>query len=196
MTMAPFARQTRRANDPTRIPTFVPALFLSLVLGAALVFRFSPWQQWQASTQVAPPPAEIVSPVAHHAESNGGAIVVPAGWLSGSEPGHHPTSQRTVREQLTARPDDVTFCVGSTLDPFEAASAQLLAIGPGEAAERMRRCLMELVFTHVDPATAANVRAELPAFGACYQRAIDLVNPSKQQAVAEVSGCLTSLDEQ
>jgi hypothetical protein len=103
-------------------------------------------------------------------------------------------SARPVAEQLAARADDVEFCVGATLEPFDAAWAQLQAIGPGEATERTRRCLMELVFTHVDPATAANVRGQIPAFSGCYQRAIDLPAPSKAQAMAEITDCLTSLE--
>lgn len=190
--MVQSARPISRAAWPLA-SAFVPALLLSLVLGAALVFRQMPRQ---APPEAAPAgrPAEAGATLpGHHTDPNAAGIVAPGEWLGDSEPGHHTASPRPVAEQLAARPADVEFCVGSTLEPFDATWAQLLAIGPGEAAERTRRCLMELVFTHVDPDTAASVRAQLPAFGACYQRAIDLPNPDSGRVRAEVTGCLTSL---
>jgi hypothetical protein len=193
MTMAQSAHRISRQTGSAPISAFIPALLLSLVLGAALVFRLSPRETSLASSSAATAVPVSASLTNHHADTGGAGIVVPAEWMGDGESGHHMANPRPVAEQLAARAVDVGFCVGSTLEPFDAAWAQLLSTGPGEAGERTRRCLMELVFTHVDPTTAANVRAELPAFSACYQRAVDLGTPNKQQAMAEVTSCLTNL---
>ena len=184
MTMVRSVLRTKRI--------FLPALLLSLVLGAALAIRLSLPAETTALAPAGQPAAVGVAPADHHGEPAGVAITAPGDgtWGGGS---HHTASARPVAEQLAARADDVAFCVGSTLEPFDAAWAQLEALGGGDAAERTRRCLMELVFTHVDPATAENVRAQMPAFSACYQRAIDLPTPDKPQAMAEITECLTSL---
>ncbi len=193
MMMAQSARRINRSLNGTLLAAFVPALLLSLVLGAALVFKLS-----HLGGRVTSNPAMVQSPAGlefpHHSPAPSVAgISVPGEWLAGGVSTHHTATARPVAEQLAARAADVEFCVGSTLEPFDAAWAQLAAIGPDEAAERTRRCLMELVFTHVDPATADNVRAQLPAFSACYQQAAALSTPNKAEAMAEITGCLTTL---
>lgn len=167
--------------------SFVPALLLSLVLGAALVAQYlgaaadSPADGSWAASGGAPPTAP-------HAATGGVADLRPPPAVAAD--GHHDGAGRSVAEQLRARPADVSFCVGASLEPFAPAWAQMTAIGTDEAAERTRRCMMELIFTHVDQATAAAVRAELPTFSDCYRRSLAMSNPTKAEAVSTVTNCL------
>jgi hypothetical protein len=167
--------------------SFVPALLLSLVLGAALVAQYlgaaadSPTDgSWAVRGGT--------TPTAHHAATGGmAAIGTPVAVADGD---HHGGAVGSVADQFRARPTDVRFCVGASLEPFAPAWAQMAATGTDEAAERTRRCMMELIFTHVDQATATAVRAELPTFSDCYRRSLAMSSPTKAEAVSSVTACL------
>jgi hypothetical protein len=167
--------------------SFVPALLLSLVIGAALVAQYlgtaadSPaGGDWAASGGA--------TPTTHHPAANGLVAVGTPGEVANAT--HHGGDNRSVAERLRDRPTDVKFCVGASLEPFAPSLAQMAAIGTDEAAERTRRCMMELIFTHVDQATATAVRAELPMFSDCYRRSLAMPNPTKSEAVSSVTNCL------
>ena len=179
-------RPTRRA--------FLPALLLGLLLGAALVARLlgPPVTDVAGGTRGATTSGvetAIQGSTAgeHHIAAGGtpvsGAVTAPA---------HHAADPRPIGAQLAARPADVRFCVGASLEPFAASWAQLQALGPDEAAERARRCFMELIFTHVDPATAQAVRDHAPAVAACYRQLLTGAAPAQDQAIARTTTCLTS----
>lgn len=174
MMTVPFALPTKRS--------FLPALLLSLVLGAALALRLSPLASSAASAD--PAPSNVTE----------GRLIVPLDQRGAGNVQHHPASASagSIPEQLAARPEDVAFCVGSALEPFDVTWAQLAADGADETAERTRRCLMELTFTHVAPAIAADVRAQVPYFSRCYRGALDLPDPKQGRVLAEVTGCIAN----
>src|SRR5690242_20115571 len=103
--------------------SFVPALLLSLVLGAALVAQYlgtaaeSPADgSWAVSGGA--------TPTAHHAANGGPAAEAPTA-VAGSD--HHGGAVGSVADQMRARPADVRFCVGASLEPFAPAWAQMAA---------------------------------------------------------------------
>lgn len=150
---------------------WLPGLLLAMVTAALLLARGqadAPVAAFAPATSFQAPPTIASFPGAH-----------PHGPLAVDVPG-----------RLADQADGVTYCASASLEPFEGALAQLRADGPGEAAERLRWCLMETVFGHTDAATEVSVRELLPRFLDCYRQVSILPAPTKQQASGQVAACV------
>lgn len=106
---------------------------------------------------------------------------------------HSASVPEEVVAQLSGHPGDVAFCASASLEPFDGALAQLRASGPGEAAGRLRWCLMETLFGHTGQAIADALDTYMAGLVSCYQPLATVPALPKTDAVRTVTACVVAL---
>jgi|GEM_PF-6623965 len=107
---------------------------------------------------------------------------------------HDGQAEMSVAAMMAAAPDVIDACVGSSLEPYAGAMAQLIDTGPSEAAERMRFCVFETVIGHGNQAIMTDLESHRPHFEQCFGELIPIAPLNKPVAVNHVSTCvLTAL---
>lgn len=95
-----------------------------------------------------------------------------------------------VADQMRTQDQAVGFCISAALEPFQGAVAQIREIGPVEAGERFRRCMLDTIFDHASEQTLAELESHRQHFTACFGELANRDDTEKAVAVAATLSCV------